>query len=267
MNKDEANVYGIEKLIRNYFTQEKNIAPLKEYNFDQQYLGYYNISTSRFDIAEIRDYLYPFIKISQKENQIIAKAFSQEPIQMVLTHNNRGHYRTLSGYDRFYSFVKHKNKNHVKIGRDNYIQTNLLSAWSRILIPIIALITFVIGLFLIPISYIKIPKEKVKTIAGIYLSTLLAIVSFFMMMFFMLYPVIQNRVIELLGNKTIWSQGNFFCSILFISFSIISALLMFKNYKNLARSTKCILMICFASFIITIIYLGSCNMIGTRTWI
>ena len=266
LNKDEANVYGIEKLIRNHFTQERDITSLDEITFDQKYLGYYNIKTSRFNLARFRDNLFPFIKISKENNIIQAKTIGQDEIELNVQSDNIGHYRTKSGYDRFYSFVTHKNKKHLKIGRDNYVQTSFISAWLRVLIPVFVALVFLFGLFTIPISYLKLSKERTIKINAIYLSTWLAIISFCVMMFFLLKPVIQNQVVELLGNKTLWSEGKYFSSILFSVFSLTSILLMFKNGKDLGRTIKLLILLCIVSFLIVNTYLIMNNMIGIKTW-
>lgn len=267
INKDEANVYGIEKLIRNHFTQEKEITSDQGINFDQENLGYYNIKTTRFKLAEFRDYLFPFIKISKDGEQIKVKTFAKDEIEMDLISDKIGHYRTQSGYDRFYSFVRHQNQNYLKIGRQNYVQSSFLSAWLRIIIPIFIGFVFLIGFITIPFAYLKTAKENLKNVTGIYASTWLAIVSFLMMMFFLFNPVIQNRVVELLGTKSIWSYGQYLSSILFTVFSLSSILFTFKNGKHLGMKSKFLIKFCLATFLITNVYLILQDMIGHKTWL
>lgn len=267
INKDEANISKLEKVIRRFIAPKKEVETNANFEIDHKYLGYYNSATSRWQFSRFRDYLFPFHRVYKEDGEYFLKEFMEKPINLKLISNNHSFYRKENGYERTPAFMTKGDCNYMINGMGNYIQTSFLGAWSRLVLPSIFSLIYLFGFILFPISIIIKSIRKTNTAGWLTLSFWFSITSVLSMLFFFIYPaLVLNDPIELLGNKSLWSLGYFIASLLFVFLSVLCCWLVVKKWKVLSKFEKYIYVTNICVFTISLLYLSEFDMIGLQTW-
>lgn len=266
INKD-SGIERIEKVIRQHLITKKNIPVNQDFEFDNGYLGYYNTATSKVQMSRFVEYLTPFKKMVKQGDKYFLQSFQGQEIMLSPIGNNVFYHQNDYGNGSAYVFASHQGDKYLQVPMyaENYVKTSFLVAWSRLIIPVLFLIIYLLGLVAIPIAtLVALIKRKTKN-SWLSLSTWLTIVSFFVMIY-CLVTGLSKDAINLMGKPSVWSQGYFIFNIIYLFLGISSCFLIYKNWKKQPKFKKVVNVIFVCAFLVSVVYLGVFEMLGLQTW-